>query len=325
MDDSKRFLEEEIVKIDAKISELKAIENDPEMAEMIKSEVDTLEKQKQELQKVMEEPTAAEDAEGKQENDFKHVIIEARGGVGGEEAKLWADELLRMYSRYANVKNWKIEILDEGVMRLSGKGVFATLQYETGVHRVQRVPVTEAAGRVHTSTASIVVLPEVPENLIDIKEDDLLWEFTRGGGHGGQNVNKVATAVRLTHKPTGIIVQSRQERFQEQNRKIALALLRSQLWEKEQEKKLASIAGQRAAIGRSMRSEKIRTFNFPQNRVTDHRIGKSWYKLERIIEGDLDDVLEAVRLGLSQDNASGDNQTTDDESGSDGFTQPQVG
>jgi len=159
---------------------------------------------------------------------------------------------------------------------------------------VQRVPETEAQGRIHTSTASVVVLPEVPESQIEIGEDDLLWEFSRGGGHGGQNVNKVATAVRLTHKPTGIVVSCRQERFQEQNRKIALELLRAELWEIEQEKKSKLISDQRSAIGRSMRAEKIRTYNYPQNRVTDHRIGKSWHKLDRIIDGDLEDVVVSL-------------------------------
>jgi peptide chain release factor 1 len=218
-----------------------------------------------------------------------------------------------MYSRYAVIKGWKTEILDEGVMKISGKGAFEALRWETGVHRVQRVPVTEAQGRIHTSTASIVVLPEVPDNLIEIREDDLLWEFTRGGGHGGQNVNKVATAVRLTHVPTGVIVQSRQERSQEQNRKIAMALLRSQLWEIEEEKKMANLKDQRAKIGRSMRSEKIRTYNYPQNRVTDHRIGKSWHQLDRIMEGALDDVTAAVTAYFSYTHTEGNNQTAQDE------------
>ena len=184
-------------------------------------------------------------------------------------------------------------MLDEGVVEIDGREVWQ-LRWETGVHRVQRVPETEAQGRIHTSTASVVVLPEVAESQVEVKEDDLLWEFTRGGGHGGQNVNKVATAVRLTHKPTGIIVQARQERFQEQNRKIALSLLRSQLWEIEEEKKRLVTRNQRLAIGRSMRSEKIRTYNYPQNRVTDHRIGKSWHKLDRIIDGELDGVIESL-------------------------------
>ena len=161
------------------------------------------------------------------------------------------------------------------------------------MHRVQRVPETEAQGRIHTSTASIVVLPEIAEKEIDIKEDDLAWEFTRSGGHGGQNVNKVATAVRLTHKPTGIIISCRQERSQEQNRKIAMSMLRSHLWELEQEKKASRIQDLRSTIGRSMRSEKIRTYNYPQNRITDHRIAKSWHQLDKIMEGNLEDIIKA--------------------------------
>jgi peptide chain release factor 1 len=216
-----------------------------------------------------------------------------------------------MYERYAQRIGYGIEHMDDGVMGIKGKDVFNVFRYETGVHRVQRVPVTEAQGRVHTSTSSVVVLPEIPENQIDIKDDDLIWEFTRGGGHGGQNVNKVATAVRLTHKPSGIVVQARRERLQEQNRKIALSLLRSLLWEAEQERKAVEVKDQRAKIGRSMRAEKVRTYNYPQDRVTDHRIGKSWYKLEKIMEGDLEDVLGAVRLGLSQNYTVGNNQAAD--------------
>lgn len=229
---------------------------------------------------------------GPEEQIFNAVILEVRPGVGGDEAKIWAGDLLRMYSRFAEMKNWKLEEIDDGVMKIKGKGVYERMKWETGVHRVQRVPETEAQGRIHTSTASVVVLPEVTEKEIEIREDDLGWEFTRGGGHGGQNVNKVATAVRLTHKPTGIVVQSRQERFQEQNRKIALELLRAQLWEREDERKRLETSNQRLAIGRSMRSEKIRTYNYPQNRVTDHRLKKSWYKLDKIIEGDLFDLTD---------------------------------
>jgi peptide chain release factor 1 len=200
-----------------------------------------------------------------------------------------------MYTRYANLSGFKVSEIDEGVIRVNGKAIFNLLQSETGVHRVQRVPETEAQGRIHTSTASVIVLPEVPETAVEIRLDDLEWEFTRSGGHGGQNVNKVATAVRLTHKPTGIVVQCRTERSQEQNRKFALDLLRSRLWEIEEEKKQEMVSGQRAVVGRSMRADKIKTYNFPQNRLTDHRIGKSWYKLDRVMEGDIKEVLEAAK------------------------------
>ncbi len=239
-----------------------------------------------------------------EEQSFNAVILEVRPGVGGDEAKIWAEDLVRMYQRFAQLNSWTVEQLDSGVVKIKGKGAYGRMKWETGVHRVQRVPATEKAGRIHTSTASVVVLPEIPETQIVVRDDELLWEFTTGGGHGGQNVNKVATAVRLTHKPTGIVVQSRQERSQEQNRKIALSLLRSQLWDVEQEKKRSALSAQRSMIGRSMRSEKIRTYNYPQNRVTDHRIGKSWYKLDKIIEGDLFD--------LADDNSGSDDGGADE-------------
>lgn len=218
--------------------------------------------------------------------------IEIRGATGGDEAKIWGGDLLRMYLRYGLKKGWKTLVVDENVLRVSGLGAFDALKNESGVHRVQRVPETEKRGRIHTSTATVVVLPEIKESEIQINQGDLDWQFTRAGGHGGQNVNKVSTAVRLTHRPTGIIVQAREERFQEQNRQIALSLLRAKLWEKEEERKLREVAGYRSAIGRGMRSEKIRTYNFPQDRVTDHRVGKSWGNLEAIVDGNLDKVVE---------------------------------
>jgi len=229
-----------------------------------------------------------------EEESFNSIIMEVRPGVGGDEAKIWAGDLLRMYSRFAESRNWRVEVIDDGVMKIKGKNVYEKLKGETGVHRVQRVPTTEAYGRIHTSTASVVVLPEIPEKEVDIKEDELAWEFTHSGGHGGQNVNKVATAVRLTHKPTGIVISCRQERSQEQNRKIALSLLRSQLWEIEEEKKYSVLSAQRSKIGRSMRVEKIRTYNYSQNRVTDHRVGKSWHNLDRIIDGQLEEIFAAL-------------------------------
>ncbi len=290
------YLDEEVKKLDLEIENLKSM-LDGELQEEAKKEIQRLEEQKNVLVVAM-----APKEEEIEELNFKSVTMEARPGVGGDEAKIWADDLLRMYSRYAEIRKWKVEALDDGVVKFKGDGVYEALKNETGVHRVQRVPETEAAGRIHTSTASIVLLPEVPENVVEIKDGDLIWQFTTGGGHGGQNVNKVATAVRLTHKPTGIVTTARQERSQEQNRKIALSLLRSQLWEIEQENKASRIKDLRAVVGRGMRSEKVRTYNYPQNRVTDHRINKSWHKLEMIMEGDLDDVISALRseLPLSQ-------------------------
>ncbi len=227
--------------------------------------------------------------------DNQTAYIEIRGATGGDEAKLWGIDLLRMYSRFATKKNWKQSQIDDLTLKIVGFGVFADLKNESGVHRVQRVPTTEKRGRIHTSTATVVVLPEVKENDVHINPQELEWQFVRAGGHGGQNVNKVSTAVRLKHVPSGITVQAREERFQEQNRLIALSLLRSRLWEKQEEEKLKTIAGYRSSIGRGMRSEKIRTYNFPQDRVTDHRLGKSWGNLEAIVDGNLEKVIELTK------------------------------
>lgn len=227
------------------------------------------------------------------------AILEIRGATGGEEAKIWALDLIRMYSRYAISRGWKADLIDDNVLRIKGLSAYTRLKFESGVHRVQRVPKTERYGRLHTSTATVVVLPEIEEHQIYINPSDLVWEFYRAGGHGGQNVNKVSTAVRLTHKPTGIVVSAQRERFQEQNRRIALALLRAKLWEEEEEKKSFTTKEARSVIGRGMRSEKIRTYNFPQNRLTDHRIHKNWHNLEKIIDGDLEKVLATILTSIT--------------------------
>lgn len=223
------------------------------------------------------------------------VYLEIRGATGGDEAKIWGSDLLRMYMRYALKKGWKVLSVSDNTIKISGLGVFDLLKNESGVHRVQRIPITEKRGRIQTSTATVVVLPEIRETEIQINPNDLDWQFTRAGGHGGQNVNKVSTAVRLVHKPTGTVVEAREERFQEQNRQIALSLLRSRLWERQEAEKMRTVAGYRSVIGRGMRSEKIRTYNFPQDRVTDHRISKSWGKLEAIMDGDFDRVVELTK------------------------------
>ncbi len=221
--------------------------------------------------------------------------IEVRGAAGGDEAKIWASDLLRMYYRYAVKKNLKVSQMDESTLIIKGYDVFNILKSESGVHRVQRVPKTEKRGRVHTSTATIAVLPEISESEVKINPNDIEIQFYRSGGHGGQNVNKVSTAVRLIHHPTGIVVTAQTERHQEQNRVNALNLLRSRLWELEEQKKLKEIAGYRSAIGSGKRAEKVRTYNYPQDRVTDHRIKKSWGNLEEILDGELDKILEATK------------------------------
>lgn len=222
------------------------------------------------------------------------AILEFRQGPGGDEARIWANDLLRMYSRYAVIMGWKVESLDDQVIRIKGVGAFTKLQYEAGTHRVQRIPTTERHGRIHTSTATVAVLPEIPENEIFIKPEDIEWDFYRSGGKGGQNVNKVSSAVRIRHKPSGIVVQCQTERDQYQNRQVALGMLRAKLWEQQLLEREKSMSEQRSIIGKGLRSEKIRTYNFPQNRVTDHRINKSWHNLEDIMDGKMQKISEAM-------------------------------
>lgn len=227
--------------------------------------------------------------------DNQTLYLEVRGATGGDEAKIWAQDLLRMYIRFGLKKVFKVEQIDELTLKISGQGVFDLLKNESGVHRVQRTPSTEKRGRVHTSTASVVVLPEIKDSEIRINPEDIEIQFYRAGGHGGQNVNKVSTAVRLIHKSSNIVVTAQTERFQEANRQIAMDLLRARLWEKSEEEKLQTMAGYRSVIGRGMRAEKIRTYNFPQDRVTDHRVKKSWGKLEAIMDGELDRIVELAK------------------------------
>jgi len=226
------------------------------------------------------------------DNQPQNVYLEIRGATGGDEAKNWGSDLLRMYFKYATKKGWKVFPIDINVLKITGTGVFNEFKNESGVHRVQRIPTTERHGRIHTSTASVAVLPEIPESEVAINPSDLEIQFFHSSSQGGQNVQKVSTAVRLTHKPSGIVVSAQRERFQEQNRNIAMDLLRAKLWEQKEAEKEKTIAGYRSVIGRGMRSEKIRTYNFPQNRVTDHRIGKSWGNLEVILDGNLDKIIQ---------------------------------
>jgi len=226
--------------------------------------------------------------------DKQKSFIEIRSAAGGDEAKIWASDLMRMYQRFAVQKNWKVTQIADSSLVIVGENVFNLLKNESGVHRVQRVPATEKRGRIHTSTASVAVLPEIKEGQVTIKPDDIDVQFYRASGAGGQNVNKVSTAVRLTHKPSGLVVTAQQERTQLQNREIAMDLLRAKLWEIQEEKKLREVAGYRSAIGRGERSEKIRTYNYAQDRITDHRIGKKFGNLDAIVNGNLDKLIKAT-------------------------------
>lgn len=226
------------------------------------------------------------------------AILEFRPGPGGEEAKIWASDLMRMYTRYANLQGWKVEQLNENTLRLRGPQAFVKLQNESGTHRVQRVPSTERSGRIHTSTATVAVLPEVPDTEITIRPEDLDLEFFRSGGKGGQNVNKVSSAVRIRHRPSGIVVSAQTERDQHQNRQVALSLLKARLWEQQELRNAQALGEARSAIGRGMRAEKIRTYNYPQDRVTDHRLGKSFGNLEKIIDGKMDKIIDALTSAL---------------------------
>lgn len=223
------------------------------------------------------------------------VILEIRPAAGGEEAKIWAENLMEMYIRFAQKKDLKIIPLDKGVIKIKGQKAYSLFKHEAGVHRVQRVPATESHGRIHTSTATVAVLPEIKPTEIKIKSQDIEQKFFRSSGAGGQNVNKVSTAVRLKHLPTNIVIECQTQRTQSQNRQIAMELLRSKLYQLEQEKKQSHIKQQRQlAVGRGMRAEKIRTYNFPQNRITDHRLNKSWKNLDNIMAGNLLPIIEAL-------------------------------
>ena len=241
----------------------------------------------------------------KDPNDEKNVIVEIRGGVGGEESALFAHSLFRMYSMYAAAKGWSIELMNysetelggikEADFVVSGRGAYSRMKYESGVHRVQRVPETESGGRVHTSTATVAVLPEMEEVDVQLNPADIEMQVYRASGAGGQHVNKTSSAVRLIHKPSGIVVACQEERSQLQNREKCMRMLASKLYEQEQQRLDSQVTGmRRSQVGTGMRNERIRTYNFPQGRVTDHRIGLTLYKIDSVMDGDLDEIIDAL-------------------------------
>lgn len=286
--------------IEKQIKEDTELLKDPELKEIAKEEIPKLEQEKEEALKELEILLLPKD-----ENDEKNIIMELRGAAGGDEANIFAGDLFRMYQRYAEKQNWKVEIINAeesssgGFSQIEciikGEKVYSKLKYESGAHRVQRIPTTESGGRIHTSTATVIVMPEEENVEIEIKQEDIKVDVYRSGGAGGQSVNTTDSAVRMTHIPTGIVVTCQNERSQLQNKEKALQILKSKIYEEQKRKQEEEEGKQRKSkIGTGDRSEKIRTYNYPQNRVTDHRIGLTLNKLDRIIEGDLEEIIEAL-------------------------------
>jgi peptide chain release factor 1 len=276
-------------------------DKDPELREMAKEELAALRPRLEPAEEQLKLFLVPKDP-----NDEKDVILEIRAGAGGDEAGLFAAELLRMYLRYAERRGWKVELADtspgnlgglkEAVATISGDAVYSSLKYESGVHRVQRVPATEAQGRIHTSTATVAVMPEAEDIDIQVNPADIEMDVFRSTGSGGQSVNTTDSAVRLTHKPTGVVVKCQQEKSQLKNRTMAMKMLRSKLYEMEQEKqRSARDAARKSQVGTGDRSEKIRTFNFPQDRLTDHRVNYTRHNLPAVLDGDVQDVVDACR------------------------------
>ena len=285
--------------------------SDPEMKELAQEEYQQALEQIPQLERELQILLLPKDP-----NDHKNVIVEIRAGVGGEEAALFAHSLYRMYSMYAESRRWKTEVdsvsetelggIKEISFTIEGEGAFSRLKFESGVHRVQRVPETESGGRVHTSTATVAVLPEMETADVQLNPADIEMQVFRSSGAGGQHVNKTSSAVRLIHKPTGTVVECQQERSQFQNRDKAMRLLASRLYEAEQEKISSEYTAQRRSqVGSGMRNERIRTYNFPQGRVTDHRIGLALYKIDSVMDGDLDEILDALAAAAQAEKLKG--------------------
>ena len=274
--------------------------SDPEMKELCQETYTQAKQRKEELYEKLQILLLPRDP-----NDEKSVIVEIRGGVGGEESALFAHSLFRMYSMYAAAKGWTIELMNynetelggvkEADFVINGRGAYSRMKYESGVHRVQRVPETESGGRVHTSTATVAVLPEMEEVDVQINPADIEMQVFRSSGAGGQHINKTSSAVRLIHKPSGIVVACQEERSQVQNREKCMRMLASKLYEIEQERLSSEVTGlRRSQVGTGMRNERIRTYNFPQGRVTDHRVGLTLYKIDAVMDGDLDEIINAL-------------------------------
>ena len=287
-------------KAELDMQEAQELMADPEMKELCQEAYVHAKKNKEELYEKLQILLLPKDP-----NDEKSVIVEIRGGVGGEESALFAHSLFRMYSMYAAAKGWSIELMNyndtelggvkEADFVINGRGAYSRMKYESGVHRVQRVPETESGGRVHTSTATVAVLPEMEEVDVQINPADIEMQVYRASGAGGQHVNKTSSAVRLIHKPSGIVVACQEERSQVQNREKCMRMLASKLYEQEQERLDSAITGlRRSQVGTGMRNERIRTYNFPQGRVTDHRIGLTLYKIDAVMDGDLDELINAL-------------------------------
>lgn len=298
-----------IYELDFKISEAEKLLEDPELGSMAKEEIEELNRQKQELENQVGSVASFEDysdssiGNDKPSLDTRNAIVEIKGAAGGDEANIFARELMRMYMRYCERHKISFEMLDEDSFKIISRNAFGVFKFESGVHRVQRVPLTEKRGRVHTSTAVVSILPELKDIDLHIRPEDIEFEAYRSGGHGGQNVNKVSTAVRLKHVPTGIVVTCQDERHQAQNRENAMSMLRSKLWEMEVEKQNQEIAELKSTqVGKGMRNEKIRTYNFPQDRVTDHRIGQSYHNLPTFMDGDIDEMLEDLKKSEQSEN-----------------------
>ena len=285
---------------ETEMQDAQALMSDPEMKELCQSVYQTAKEDKERLYRELQILLLPKDP-----NDEKSVIVEIRGGVGGEESALFAHSLFRMYSMYAAAKGWNIELLNyndtelggvkEADFIVNGKGAYSRLKYESGVHRVQRVPETESGGRVHTSTATVAVLPEMEEVDVQINPADIEMQVYRASGAGGQHVNKTSSAVRLIHKPTGIVVACQEERSQLQNREKCMRMLASKLYEIEQERLESQQTGmRRSQVGTGMRNERIRTYNFPQGRVTDHRVNLTLYKIDAVMDGGIDEIIDAL-------------------------------